>query len=82
MGASGRPPRSRRPDYVLTAVVGVILAAAVPFLLGTADAAPDSPLRAGLLLGTILLASSAATALFAGAALMYYRDRKQRKAKR
>ena len=50
---------------MLTAVVGVILAAAVPFLLGTADAAPDSPLRAGLLLGTILLASSAATALFA-----------------
>ena len=69
---------------MLTAVVGVVFAPSVSFLLGLADAVPSSTpgLRTVLLLGAILLISSAATALFAGAALMYYRDRKQRKAKR
>lgn len=62
-GASGQPPRSRRPDYVLTAVVGVVLAPGVSALLGLADTAPI--MRTVLLLGALLLASSAATALFA-----------------
>ena len=51
---------------MLTAVVGVIFATSISVLLGLADAAPSSVLRTGLLLGAILLLSSAATALFAG----------------
>ena len=63
-GASGRPPRSRRPDYVLTAVVGVLFALGASALLGLA-ADQTSILRTGLLLGTLLLLSSAAAVLFA-----------------
>ncbi|WP_309324393.1 hypothetical protein [Actinomyces stomatis] len=63
-GASGRPPRSRRPDYVLTAVVGVIFALGASTLLGLATD-PPSTLRTGLLLGALLLFSSAAAVLFA-----------------
>ena len=63
-GASGRPPRSRRPDYVLTAVVGVIFALGASTLLGLATD-PASTLRTGLLLGALLLFSSAAAVLFA-----------------
>ena len=53
---------------MLTAVVGVIFALSVSVLLGLAATAPapGSVLRTSLLLGAILLLSSAATALFAG----------------
>ena len=64
LGASGRPPRSRRPDYVLTAVVGVLFSLGASALLGLA-ADQTSILRTGLLLGTLLLLSSAAAVLFA-----------------
>ncbi|EFW26004.1 hypothetical protein HMPREF9057_02625, partial [Actinomyces sp. oral taxon 171 str. F0337] len=63
-GASGRPPRSRRPDYALTAVVGVLFALGASALLGLATD-PASMLRTGLLLGALLLLSSAAAVLFA-----------------
>ena len=57
---------------MITAVVGVVFAPSASFLLGLADAAPSSPpgLRTVLLLGAILLISSAATALFAGRSSM------------
>ncbi|ERH18068.1 hypothetical protein HMPREF1549_02084, partial [Actinomyces johnsonii F0510] len=57
---------------MLTAVVGVVFAPSASFLLGLADAVPSSTpgLRTVLLLGAILLISSAATALFAGRSSM------------
>ena len=57
---------------MITAVVGVVFAPSVSFLLGLADAVPSSPpgLRTILLLGAILLISSASTALFAGRSSM------------
>ncbi|WP_256700311.1 hypothetical protein [Actinomyces naeslundii] len=64
-GASGQAPRSRRPDYVLTAVVGAIFAPVTSVLLGLADAAPTQILRTALLLAAILLLSASAAALFA-----------------
>ena len=66
-GASGQAPRSRRPDYVLTAVVGAIFAPVTSVLLGLADAAPTQILRTALLLAAALFASrSSLGALVAG----------------
>ncbi|TFH51534.1 hypothetical protein E4J66_11675 [Actinomyces viscosus] len=50
---------------MLTAVVGVIFAPSISVLLGLADAPRTPALHTALLLGAILLVSSAVTALFA-----------------